>query len=93
MLEKYLNKLLKNKNYSFDLMKINYIKENDDFYVVYFIRDVESIGLPLTYKINKSNGENEAVFLPDENNFKFLKEFENCDFVNIPEKFKGKYFR
>lgn len=92
MLEKYLDALIKNKNYNLTGMKINFIKENDEFYLVNFEEQVESIGRPLNYKINKKTGENQDLFLPDDNNFNFLDSFENCNFVQIPEKFRGKYF-
>ena len=92
MLEKYLNKLLKNKNYSFHLMKIDYIKENEKFYMVYFRGRVISYGNSSVYKIDKKTGKNEPVFLPDEDNFKLLNEFESCDFVQIPEKYRNVYF-
>lgn len=92
MLEKYLDDLLKNKNYNFSKMKINFIREDDKFYVVYFTEKIESIGRQLIYRIDKSNGKNEVVFLPDIENFNFLEYFENCNFVNIPEKYRDKYF-
>lgn len=92
MLEQYLNNLLKNKNYNFSKMKIDYIREDDEFYVVYFAEKIESIGKQLIYRIKKSNGENEVVFLPDEKNFDFLDYFDNCNFVQIPEKLRSKYF-
>ena len=92
MLEKYLVKLFKNKNYSFSYTKINYIKENKDLYIVYLAEKIQSTGRPLVYKINKKDGKNEPIFLPDSENFKFLKDAEKFDFVNIPEKFKDKYF-
>lgn len=92
MLEKYLVKLFKNKNYSFSYTKINYIKENEDLYIVYLTEKIQSNGRPLVYRINKKDGKNEPIFLPDNENFKFLKNAEKFDFVNIPEKFKDKYF-
>lgn len=92
MLEEYLDKLIKNKNYNLTGMKINFIKENDEFYLINFEEQVESIGRPLNYKINKKTGENQDLFLPDDDNFDFLDSFENCNFVQIPEKFRGKYF-
>lgn len=91
MLEKYLDKLLKNENYSFSDMKIRYIREDDNFYVIYFDEKVKSNCRSLSYRINKTSGEGEAIFLPDVESFKFLKKFEDCSFVNIPEKYKGKY--
>lgn len=92
MLEKYLTKLIKNKDYNLSGMKINFIKENDKYYLINFEEKIKSFGLPLNYSIDKNTGENAAVFLPNKENFKFLDSFENCNFVQIPEKFRGKYF-
>lgn len=92
MLQDYIDKMIKNKNYNFSGMKISFIKENNEFYLVVFEEKVESVGKTLNYKINKKTGENQDLFLPNEENFDFLDSFENCDFVNIPEKFRGKYF-
>lgn len=92
MLEKYLDELIKNKNYDFSGMKISFIKENNEFYLVVFEEKVESIGKTLNYKINKKSGENQDLFLPDMENFKFLEDSQDFDFVQIPEKFRGKYF-
>lgn len=91
-LEKSLEKMLKDKNYDFSNMKIKYIKENNSLYVVYFEELVRSVGNQLIYKIEKKSGKYEDVFLPNDDNFKLLDDFESCDFVQIPEKFRGKYF-
>lgn len=92
MLEKYLHELIKNKNYDFSGMKISFIKENSEFYLVVFEEKVESVGKTLNYKINKKSGENQDLLLPDIENFKFLEDSQDFDFVQIPEKFRGKYF-
>lgn len=92
MLEHYLYNLLKNKNYNLSGMKINYIREDENFYVVYFTEKIESTGRPLIYRIKKKTGENEAVYLPNAENFEFLDYFDNCKYVNIPEKYCNKYF-
>lgn len=92
MIEKYLDKLFDNKNYDFSKLKINYIKEDEKFYIIYFDEEIESVGRFLIYKINKSDGENEPVILPDDDNFKLLDKFETCNFVQIPEKYRNKYF-
>ena len=92
MLENYIENLLKNKNYDFSNLKINSIKEDNDFYVIYFASNVSTTGRQTVYKINKNNSNAEEVYLPNEDNFEFLDYFENCNFVNIPAKYKGKYF-
>jgi len=91
-LEKSLDKMLKDKNYSFSNMKIKYIKEDDSLYVVYFEELIRSVGNQLIYWINKKTGEYGDVYLPDNDNFELLNRFESCDFVQIPEKYKNKYF-
>ena len=92
MLEKYLDNLIKNKDYDLSGMKIDFIKENKNFYLITFKEKIKSVGLPLNYCIDKSTGENKALYLPDNENFEFLDSFEFCDFVQIPEKFRHKYF-
>lgn len=92
MLEEYLKNLTENRNYDLSNMKINSIKEDDKNYVVYFEEKVDSIGRQSIYKIDKKTGKNDVIFLPDEDNFQFLDYFENCNFVNIPEKFRDVYF-
>ena len=54
MLEKYLTKLIKNKDYNFSGMKINFIKENDKYYLINFEEKIKSFGLPLNYSIDKN---------------------------------------
>ena len=90
MLEKYLENLFSNENYDFKGTKIKFIKEDDKYFVVFLDEKIESIGRFLNYKINKKTGDNEPIILPDGDNFEFLDRFENCDFVNIPKKFRGK---
>lgn len=92
MFEKYLDELFEDNNYDFSGTKIDYIKQDDEFYVVYLEEKVESIGRSLIFRINKDNGKHEEIFLPDEENFQFLDRFENCNFVQIPDKYLGKYF-
>lgn len=91
-LEKSLNKMIKDKNYNFSNMKIKYIKEDDSLYLIYFEELIKSIGTQLIYKIDKKTGEYKSVFLPNRDNFKLLNRFENCNFVQIPEKLRDKYF-
>ncbi len=89
VLEKYLDNLFEDDNYDFFGTKIDYIKQDDSFYVVYLSEKIESVGRPLVFRININNGEHEALFLPDENNFQFLDKLESCDFVEIPDKYLG----
>ena len=91
-LEKTLDKMLKDKNYDFSNMKIKYIKEDDSLYVIYFEELIRSVGNQLIYKIDKKTGDYDDVFLPNDDNFELLNRFESCDFVQIPEKYKNKYF-
>jgi hypothetical protein len=92
MIEEFLKKLIEDKNYNFSNMKINFIKENDEFYVVYFEEKISTIGRALNFKIEKKTGEHDEIYLPDLENFQFLDDFENCNFVDIPEKYRNKYF-
>ena len=92
MLEEYLNKLFNDRNFNFVGTKIDYIKEDEKFYVVYLDEKIESVGRQLIYKINKETGEHDEIYLPDIDNFEFLDRFENCNFVQIPKKYLGKYF-
>ena len=92
MLQDCINEMIKNKNYDLSGMKINFIKENNDCYLSNFEERIESVGRPLNYRVNKNNGKIEPLFLPDDANLDFLDSFVNCDFVQIPEKFRGKYF-
>lgn len=92
MLEKYLEDLKKNKNYNLSDMKIEFIKEDEENYLIKFEEKIESIGRSLNYLISKKSGEITELNLPDEKNFDLLDYFENCNFVNIPDKFKDKYF-
>lgn len=87
MLEKYLDNLFEDDNYDFFGTKIDYIKQDDSFYVVYLSEKIESVGRPFVFRINKNNGEHEALFLPDENNFQFLDKFERCVSVQVPDKY------
>lgn len=89
MLEKQLDNMFKNSDFDFSDMKIDYIKEDEEWYVIYFTERVESVGNNLIYRIKKSNGEVEVVLPFD---FDFVDRFEDCNFVQIPKKYKGKWF-
>lgn len=77
---------------SFQNISIDKIKEDNNFYVIYFKFKILPVGLPASFKLNKITGELTAICLPNEENFKFLDYFANCKTIQIPSQFKNKWF-
>ena len=85
-LEQAIEYLL-NKYSGFQNTAIRDIKEDETYYVIYLKFKIMPVGLPASFKLNKMTGALDEIYLPDEENFRFLDYFENCKSIEIPSKF------
>ena len=90
-LEQAIEHLIK-KNGHFQNISIKAIKEDNNFYVIYFKFKIVPKGEDSCFKLNKITGELSSIYLPDKDNFEFLDYFDNCKQVDIPLKFKDIWF-